>query len=371
MTDKRGPVGVGIIGAGVISDQYLTNLTKFPDVNVLFIADLDINRAALQAQKYGVGQSGSVEELLANDDVEIVVNLTIPAAHAQVNLQCIAAGKHVWAEKPYAISMEEANQVAEAAKRSGLLVCVAPDTILGGGIQTALRAIRDGKIGKPLTALSLFQVPGPEAWHPSPEFLFAKGGGPLMDMGPYYLSSLIAIFGSVTRVSGIGSKARDVRVIAQGPKAGQEFPVEVDTHVSALLEFESGASAQCVFSFESGLERAGFLEINGTAGTIALPDPNTFDGSSFLTAAGKEKREIEKSGPSYGRGTGVLEMAQAIRQHRDVRIPGELAFHVLEIMVGITRSVETKSWVEINSRISPVNPLPLDWDPMEAIISNP
>lgn len=369
MSAKKGPVGVGFIGAGVISDQYLTNLTKFPDVKVHFIADLDLDRAATQAKKYNVAGSGTVDELLANPDVEIVVNLTIPAAHAEVDLKCIAAGKHVWSEKPYAVTREEGQAVIEAAAKAGVLVCVAPDTILGGGIQTGLRAIKDGKIGKPLTAVTLFQVPGPERWHPSPEFLFAKGGGPLMDMGPYYLSTLVAIFGPAARVTATGSLARKTRVIAQGPKAGTEFPCEVPTHVSALIEFESGASAQSTFSFESGMVRMGFVEINGTEGTISLPDPNHFDGQNKLLSGMINVTEVPLTGTTYGRGTGVIEMAQSIREGRPVRIPGEIAFHVLDIMLSINEAMETKSWVEVKSTLAEVVPLPADWDPMVATLS--
>lgn len=369
MSGKKGPVGVGLIGAGVISDQYLTNLTKFPDLKVHFIADLDLARAASQAKKYNVSGSGSVDELLAHPDVEIVVNLTIPAAHAEVDLKCIAAGKHVWSEKPYAVTREEGKQVIEAAKQAGVLICVAPDTILGGGIQTGLRAIKEGKIGKPLTAITMFQAPGPELWHPSPEFLFAKGGGPLMDMGPYYLSTLVAIFGPVARVTGTGSLAKHTRVIATGPKAGTEFPCEVPTHVSALLEFESGASAQSTFSFESGMVRMGFVEVNGTEGTISMPDPNHFDGENKLLSGENEATEIPLTGKTYGRGAGVLEMAQAIREARPVRIPGEIAFHVLDIMLSINEAIESKSWIKVESTLAEVNPLPADWDPMSATLS--
>mgnify|MGYP000001542125 CR=1 FL=1 len=365
---KKGPVGVGFIGAGVISDQYLTNLTKFPDVKVLFIADLDLDRAAAQAAKYGVAKSGTVDELLADADVEIVVNLTIPAAHADVDLKCVAAGKHVWSEKPYAVTREEANEVVAAAKKTGALVCVAPDTILGGGIQTGLRAIKSGKIGKPLTAITMFQAPGPEAWHPSPEFLFAKGGGPLMDMGPYYLSTLVSIFGPAKRVTGTGSLAKKTRVIATGPKAGTEFPCEVPTHVSALIEFESGASAQSTFSFESGMVRMGFVEVNGTEGTISLPDPNHFDGQNKLLKGMIDVTEVPLTGKTYGRGTGVLEMAQSIREGRKVRIPGEIALHVLDIMLSINEAIDTGSWVSVESTISPVEPLPEGWDPMVATL---
>ena len=368
-TGKTGPVGIGFIGAGNISDQYLTNLVKFPDVKVQFIADLDLDRARAQADKYGVVGSGSVEELLANPDVEIVVNLTIPAAHAEVDLKCIAAGKHVWSEKPYAVTREQAEAVRKAADAAGVLVCVAPDTILGGGIQTGLRAITEGKIGKPLTAITMFQAPGPEVWHPSPEFLFAKGAGPLMDMGPYYLSTLVSIFGAVKRVTGTGSKSRATRVIATGPKAGTEFPVEVPTHVSALIEFESGASAQSTFSFESGMLRMGFVEINGTEGTISLPDPNMFNGENKLLKGRLDVTEVPLSGTTYGRGTGVLEMAQAIRENREVRIPGELAFHVLDIMLSIQEAMDKKSWIDVKSSLPKINPLPVEWDPMIATLA--
>jgi predicted dehydrogenase len=370
---KTGPVGVGFIGVGNISDAYLTNLTKFPDVKVLFLSDIDTARAAAQAEKWGVPQSGTVEELLAHPDVEIVVNLTIPAAHAEVDLRIIAAGKHVWSEKPYAVTRESAQAVKAAAEAAGVLVCVAPDTILGGGIQTGLRAIKAGKIGKPLTAVTMFQVGGPEAWHPSPEFLFATGGGPLMDMGPYYISTLVSIFGAASRVMAIGSKARETRVIATGPKAGTEFPVEEPTHVSALVEFAGGGSAQMTYSFESKFFRMGFVEINGSENSIVLPDPNMFDGESKLLTGydmekGLQSETLEVTGTTYGRGTGVLEMAQAIREGRPVRIPGDIAFHVLDIMLAIRESIASGQWVVVDSSLPEINALPVAWDPMDATL---
>lgn len=369
-TGKTGPVGIGFIGAGNISDQYLENLVKFADVRVVFIADLDLVRAAAQANKYSVGASGSVEELLANPDVEIVVNLTIPAAHAEVDLMCIAAGKHVWSEKPYALSREAAREVAAAADLAGVLVCVAPDTIMGAGIQTALRAIEDGKIGTPLSGITMFQVGGPESWHPSPEFYYSKGGGPLLDMGPYYISTLVAVFGPVARVSAMGSKSRETRVIAAGPRAGTEFSVDVPTHVSALIEFESGASAQSIFSFDSPLFRMGFVEINGTRGTLSLPDPNRFDGDSelHLGADPSDISAIVATGPTHGRGTGVTEMAQAIREGRKVRIPGEIALHVLDVMLSIQDAIDEKRWVEVESTLAPIAPLPSTWDPINSTL---
>jgi predicted dehydrogenase len=185
-----GPVGVGVIGAGVISGEYLRNLTAFPDLAVRFVADLDTDRAKAQAEAFGVPASGTVAELLAREDIEIVVNLTIPAVHVEVGLEILRAGKHVWSEKPVAMDRESGLLLLEEARRRGLRVACAPDTVLGSGLQTGLRAIAEGQIGEPLTALAVMQASGPESWHPSPEFLFDTGGGPLFDIGSYYPTAL-------------------------------------------------------------------------------------------------------------------------------------------------------------------------------------
>ncbi len=232
-----GPVGVGLIGAGVISNTYLENMTAFPDLSVLFIADLDPSRARAQAEAYGVPGHGSVDELLAMDEIEIVVNLTIPAVHTEVGELIIAAGKNVWSEKPLALDHQGGAALLAAADAAGVRVACAPDTVLGAGIQTAMRAIARGDIGEPLTATTMFHVPGPEAWHPNPEFLFAHGAGPLFDMGPYYVTTLVHAFGAASRVSAVSSKSSLVRTIGSGPRAGSEFPVEVPTHYAALVEF--------------------------------------------------------------------------------------------------------------------------------------
>ncbi|WP_309069601.1 Gfo/Idh/MocA family oxidoreductase [Microbacterium sp.] len=363
-----GRVGVGVVGAGTISDQYLENLTAFPDLDVRFVADIDTARAAAQAEKWGVPASGTYEELLADPAIEIVVNLTIPAVHVEVALKAVEAGKHVWGEKPYALDLESGRVLLEAAQAKGVRVAVAPDTILGAGLQTAFRAVREGVIGAPLTGLALFQAPGPESWHPSPEFLYAKGGGPLFDIGPYYLTTLVQVFGSVRRVYAHGSKSRETRVIGSGPKAGTEFPVEVPTHVAALLEFASGASAQVVFSFDSKLKRTGFVEVAGTEGTAVFPDPNTFEGDTVVHGADDSERVIPAAGSFYTRGTGVAELAQAIRAGRSERVPGELAFHVLEIMVAIAQSAEASAPVEVASDVSPRESLDPEWDPSIATL---
>src|SRR5690606_18622401 len=229
------PAGVGLVGAGNISDQYLANLTRYPDVEVRFVADLDLARAAAQAQRYGVPASGTVEELLAREDVDVVVNLTVPAVHAEVGHRVLAAGKHVWSEKPLALDAGTAAALLADAAARGLRVACAPDTVLGAGVQTALRAIARGDIGEPLTATTMFHVPGPEAWHPSPDFLFARGAGPLFDMGPYYVTTLVHALGSATRVQAVASTSRTTRTIGSGPRAGETFAVEVPTHHAALI----------------------------------------------------------------------------------------------------------------------------------------
>ncbi|WP_420365063.1 Gfo/Idh/MocA family oxidoreductase [Curtobacterium sp. L3-7] len=369
-TTKTGPVGVGVIGAGVISDQYLSNLTVFPDVKVHFIADIDLPRAAAQAEKWGVAGSGTVEELLAIDDIEIVVNLTIPAAHVEVALQVLAAGKHVWGEKPYALDRSSAAQLRDAAAAAGKTVSVAPDTFLGAGLQTALRTIRDGRIGTPLNGLTLFQSPGPESWHPSPEFLFAHGAGPLFDIGPYYITTLVQAFGPVAKVTATSSKSRATRTIGSGPKAGTEFPVEVPTNHSALIEFENGGSAQSVFSFESDRGRTGFVEIAGETGTVVFPDPNNFDGDTELYALGSEEPEtIPAVGSTYSRGTGVVDLARSLRAGEENRVPGALAFHVLDVMVSIAESAERGEAVLVESTVAPSPTLPEGWDPAEQTLA--
>ncbi|ROS47539.1 Gfo/Idh/MocA family protein [Curtobacterium sp. PhB78] len=367
---RTGRVGVGVIGAGVISDQYLSNLTVFPDVEVRFIADIDLPRAAAQAEKWGVAGSGTVEELLADDDIEIVVNLTIPAAHVEVALQVLAAGKHVWGEKPYALDRESATELRDAARAAGKTVSVAPDTFLGAGLQTALRTIRDGRIGKPLNGLTLFQSPGPESWHPSPEFLFAYGAGPLFDIGPYYITTLVQTFGPVKKVTATASKSRATRTIGSGPKAGTEFPVDVPTNHSALIEFEDGGSAQSVFSFESDRGRTGVVEIAGETGTVVFPDPNNFDGDTELYALGADEPEtIPAVGSTYSRGTGVVDLARSLRAGDENRVPGALAFHVLDVMVSIAEAAERGEAVLVESTVSPSQTLPEGWDPAEQTLA--
>jgi len=362
---RSGRVGVGVIGAGVISSQYLTNLTSFPDLDVRFVADLDTDRARARAQEFGVPGSGTVAQLLADDAIEVVVNLTIPAVHVEVALQVLAAGKHVWSEKPFALDRESGRQLLDAARAAGLRVATAPDTFLGAGLQSSRRLVESGRIGRPLSALTLMQSPGPESWHPNPDFLFAEGAGPLFDIGPYYLTALVQLLGPVTRVSAATSRARESRTIGSGPRAGQTFPVTVPTHVSALYEFAGGATAQSVFSFDSALKRTQF-ELSGSEGTLVVPDPNTFGGDLVVHAGGGGDDEpvvLPSTGSTATRGTGVLELARAVRAGVPERASGELAFHVLDIMVATTEAGASRTPVEVTSTVEVAPALPEDFDP--------
>jgi predicted dehydrogenase len=368
---RSGPVGIGVIGAGMISDTYLENLTSFPDVRVVIVGDLDPARAQAQAEKYEVPESGDSDAVLSHTDVELVVNLTIPAVHAQVSSQAIAAGKHVWSEKPISVDRDSGRALLKSADSAGLLVGVAPDTVLGQGVQTARRAIARGDIGEPLSAQTVMQYPGPDIFHPNPEFLFAKGAGPLFDIGPYYLTALVHVFGPLARVAAVGSRSRPTRTVQVGDRKGTTFPVEVPTHVSTIAQFASGGVSQSVFSFESPLARMGVVEITGTEGTLVVPDPNQFTGDVKITRAPtyeaiRQEAQWETlplTGALAGRGTGVLDLARCVRSGSKPLASGALGFHILDAMMAIEEAVTTGHTVDIHSTVDPVPLVADDWDP--------
>lgn len=373
------PVGVGLIGAGNISDQYLTSLTRFPDVKVLAIGDVLEDRAREQAEKYGVPRSGGVEVVLGDPDIEIVVNLTIPAVHVEVSEAILAAGKHVWTEKPIGVDRASSLGMLEKADAAGLRVGVAPDTVLGPGVQTAKRAIARGDIGRPLFAQTTFQWQGPEIFHPNPAFLYAVGGGPLLDMGPYYVSALIHVFGPVAAVAALGLKGSESRAVQVGPQAGEQFPVEIPSTVSALLQFEEGGQAQSLYSTDSPLLRHGIVEISGTEGTLVIPDPNTFGGAITITRPLKEAvvppapvvqevLDVPQEGVLAGRGLGLLDMARSIRAGRAHVATGRFGYHVLDTLLSIEESVESRSFVPVESTVDEVGSLPADFDPFAATL---
>lgn len=370
-----GPLGVGFIGTGVISDTYLSNLAAFPDVRVVILGDIDIQRAKAQADKHGILASGAPEDVLAHPEVELVVNLTIPAAHVAVSAAAIAAGKHVWSEKPIGIDRGSARELLTQADAAGLRIGVAPDTVLGPGLQTARRALERGDIGIPISARTSMQNIGPDVFHPSPQFFFAPGGGPVLDMGPYYVTALVHLLGPVATVAAVGTRGAATRTIQVGDATGTEFPVEVPTLIQAVARFERGATGQSDFSFESPVSR-GLIEITGTEGMLVVPDPNTTAGEVKVTARPTNATAwsetvwhvITPVGIDAGRGLGVLDMARAIRADIPHIATGELGYHVLDTLTAIEESAAIGAFVEVASTVGDIPIVPDDRDPFEATL---
>ena len=379
MGATSGPIGVGIIGAGNISDQYLSNLATYPDVRVLAIGDLLEDRAREQAEKYGVPNAGGIDVVLDNPDIEIVINLTIPAVHVEVSETILAAGKHVWTEKPIGVDRESSLRMLDKADALGLRVGVAPDTVLGPGVQTAKRVIARGDIGRPLFAQTTFQWQGPELFHPNPAFLYARGGGPLLDMGPYYVSALVHVFGPVASVAALGLRGTETRRVQVGPLTGEEFPVEIPSTVSVLMQFEQGGQAQSLYSVDSPLRRQGIVEITGTEGTLVIPDPNTFGGEITITRPLTElvvppaplmqdPIDVEQEGVLTGRGLGLLDMARSIRDGRPHVADGRFGYHVLDTLLSIEESAESRQFVNVDSTVDAVGSIAADFDPHAATL---
>ena len=353
--------GIGIVGAGVVSAQYLTTVTEAADLEVRFIADLDPERARARAEEFGVAGSGGYEQLLTDPSIEVVVNLTVPQVHAEVTRQALKAGRHVWSEKPLALDGSEAGELMALAAANNVRLACAPDTFLGFGLQRALRLVRDGEIGTPRSALGCFQYGGPNLWHPNPEFLFRSGGGPLLDMGPYYLTALVQVFGAICRVSAQAVMGSATRTIFKGPRAGETFAVEVPTHVMALYEFVGGGVANVILSFDTPIRRTA-LEVAGTRGSLRLPDPNQFTGDSEVFALDGTSRIVpaaDTGGP--GRGTGVVDLVRAARAGLAERAAGTLACHVLDALRATQEAADTGLAVDLATRVEPAPLLPDGW----------
>lgn len=331
-------VRVGIIGCGNISDAYLNKCTGYDELEIVALADLNAQLAQEKADKYGVKQVLTTEQLLADSSIDIVLNLTIPQVHAAISLAALEAGKHVYSEKPLAVTVEDGQKIVAKAKELGLRVGVAPDTVLGAGIQTCRKLIDEGAIGIPVAANAFMLSGGPESWHPNPGFLYAKGAGPMFDMGPYYLSAFVTLLGPIRRVTGSAVISYPEREITSQPQYGQMIQVETPTHISGVLDFVNGATATLVTSFDiKGGSSLPNIEIYGSEGTILVPDPNTHGGPVKLRKAGStEWTEIELTHDfaENERGLGLLDMAQAIIENRPHRASGELALQVLEAMHG-------------------------------------
>jgi predicted dehydrogenase len=343
-TMKR--LGLGIVGCGAISSIYLKNCTSlFGNVEVRALADVDPERAKSRAAEFGVPRVLSLPELLASEEVDIVLNLTVPKAHAEVSLAALEAGKHAYCEKPLALSLAEGERLVALAESKGLCLGSAPDTFLGAGLQTCRRLIDEGRIGEVSGATAFMLDGGPEGWHPNPAFYYQKGGGPMFDMGPYYIHALVSLMGPVAGVVGRAFKAREYRVTTSAARRGERIEVEVPTTVTGILDFASGAQGLLMTSFDcvGGTSRAP-IEIYGSEGTLVVPDPNTFGGPIRMRRKGEEgftELPLLFGYSENSRGLGLSDMADAIGEGRRPRVGPALALHALELMEGIHVSAET------------------------------
>jgi predicted dehydrogenase len=349
------PVKIGIVGCGNISGIYLKMAKTFPLLEVAAVADLVIERAQAKAAEYDVPRACSVDELLADPSIEIIVNLTIPHAHAAVAMAALRAGKSVYNEKPLAIRREDAQEMLKLAAERGPRVGGAPDTFLGAGHQTCRKLIDDGLIGTPVAATAFMTCRGHESWHPDPEFYYQVGGGPMFDMGPYYLTALVNLLGPARRVTGSASVSFPERTITSQPKNGKVIQVEVPTHVAGIVDFAGGAVATIITSFDVWRAELPRIEIYGSLGTLSVPDPNGFGGPVRLWRAGAKEWEDVPLLPNYGenwRSLGVADMAHAIRANRPHRASGELTYHVLDIMHAFHDASSEGRHIELQSTCS-------------------
>lgn len=355
-------VSVGFVGVGNISGQYVRGCREFEILQITAVSDLDIGRAQDVAEEHGIPRACTVEELLADPAIDIVLNLTIPAAHAEVSLRAIEAGKHAHCEKPLALNTADGRAILEAAAQKNVRVGCAPDTFLGGGLQTCRKLIDDGAIGQPVGATAFMMSGGPESWHPNPFFLYEVGAGPLFDMGPYYLTALVNLLGPIKGVNSLARKSFPERIATSEALYGQRVPVHTPTHVASLLDFAAGPVGNMITSFDikggSDLPR---IEVYGSEGTLSVPDPNTFKGPVRLRRLGeKEWQDVTLThSPDVGRGIGVADMAYAIRSGRPHRASGDLAYHVLENMELLLKASEEGRYLPIQSTCPRPEALPV------------
>lgn len=362
------PHRIGIVGLGNISRAYLDTLADAPSVRITAVADLDRARADAAAAELPAARGLRVDELLASPEVDTVLNLTIPAAHAEIALAAIANGKQVYGEKPLAATLAQAREMVETADAAGIRLGCAPDTVLGTGTQTARAAIDDGMIGRPFAASAVMITPGHEHWHPNPDFYYREGGGPLLDMGPYYVAALIHLLGPIRSVVGAASRLPGHRVITTGTRTGERIPVEVDTHVTGILEHHNGALSTLTTSFDGTATTAAPIEVHGESGTLAVPDPNHFDGEvRFAPVEGSGWRNLPVSAGYVdgARGAGLLDFIRADAD-RPARAGADLALHSLEIMTALLDSAAERRPIDLTTTADRPLPVPLtprpEWD---------
>jgi predicted dehydrogenase len=356
-------MGIGIIGCGNISTTYLTLAPLFKGLQVRAVADMNMDAARARAAEYGV-QAQTVEDLLANPGIDLVINLTIPDAHYAISRRIVEAGKHVYSEKPLVLSLADGVALRDLAKAKGVSVGCAPDTFLGGAHQQCRAMIDDGLLGTITAGGCVFMGPGMEMWHPNPTFFFQPGGGPMLDMGPYYIGNLINLIGPVKRVGALASSANATRTVTSQPNAGMVIDVNTPTNIHALLEFQSGATVTLSVSWDVFAHKRVPMELYGTKGCLFVPDPNFFGGA--ITMAGPDGKVVEVPGwdhpfsrlnqdhPGMGplanyRTAGVADMARAIRDGDDARCSLDRTLHSTEVMLAALKSGETGQFVTLTT----------------------
>lgn len=355
-------LGVGIIGCGNISAAYLRLAPLFRNIEIRACADINPQAAEARAAEFGI-IAQSIDALLQNDDIDIVVNLTVPDAHYTVSKQILAAGKHVYSEKPLVLSVEQGLELKALADGRCLKVGCAPDTFLGGAHQLARREIDSGNVGRITSGTCHVMSHGMEHWHPNPDFFFRAGGGPILDLGPYYIANLINLLGPVQRVAALTSAATSTRVIRSEPRKGEIIPVETPTTIQALLEFEQGATVTLMASWDVWAHRHANMELYGTEGSLYLPDPNFFGGEVLLAKPESSAVAVEAWDHPFGieneqhssgmmanyRTAGLADMAAAILGGREMRCSLERALHGVEVMLSILKSGEEKRFIDIQT----------------------
>ncbi|EJN57434.1 Gfo/Idh/MocA family protein [Halogranum rubrum] len=353
-------IPTGVLGCGTISDRYFDATECFDEYEIVACADIDEELAKAKAEKYDLEPYDP--EGLLDSAVEIVVNLTPPSVHAETCEQALDAGKHVYVEKPLALSLAEAQRILDKAKDAGRRVGAAPDTFLGAGLQTCRRVLDEGRIGDPIGATAVYTSSGHESWHPNPDFYYQEGGGPLLDMGPYYVTALVSLLGPVDRVTGSVTRPHDERTITSTPRHGEKISVEVPTHETGVLEFADGTVATLTTSFDvqdSTLPEPTF-ELYGTEGTLALPDPNHFEGPVRVSTHDSDGFEEVELTHEYtaGRGAGVADLARTIRDGEwSHRTSGNFATHVLEVLTSVRAASEQET--HLTTERTPERPEPL------------
>jgi predicted dehydrogenase len=372
-------LGVGIIGCGNISTTYLKLAPLFRGLEIRGVADMNMAAAEARAQEFGV-RPMSVDALLKAPEIDIVVNLTVPAAHFAVSKQILEAGKHVYSEKPLTLTLSDGLALARLAAKKKLMVAAAPDTFLGGSHQQARALVDEGAIGKVVAGTAHVMGSGMEKWHPNPDFFFKPGGGPVLDMGPYYIAALVNLMGPVARVAALTGMGKKQRIIGSGSRAGEKISVKTPTTVHALLEFGNGAMVTLSASWDVHAHRHPNMEIYGTDGALFLPDPNFFGGDVLLAAAEGEVKTVAASAHPFGktneqhshgmmanyRGAGRADLAQAILKKRDARCSLERMLHVVEVMTAVLKSGETGRFVTLKTTCT--RPKPLGPDEAAALL---